>query len=203
MPNCKQTSLLTKTSWHSGWSTSGRRVAARDQLPRRDTWHTWDGAPVVHPENWAAGMGEVISRSLQLEATVLTKHLVTWAAQTWDGHKTQAQPSLHLCGVLENLNLSGLDLGSACNPGPASDSSRQSKLESEQCRLGKHTCRERGQTQCGWITVSTHQWYLFAVFLPPHNTTEQMSLKKVATTAPLVLGQKLDTEETSKEREQT
>ena len=34
--NCKQTSLLTKTSWDSGWSTSARRVAARDQLLRRE-----------------------------------------------------------------------------------------------------------------------------------------------------------------------
>ena len=33
--------------------------------------------PVVHPENRAAGMGEGISRSLQLGATVLAKHLVT------------------------------------------------------------------------------------------------------------------------------
>ena len=40
IPNCKQTSLLTKTSWDSGWLTSARRVAARDQLPRRDTRHT-------------------------------------------------------------------------------------------------------------------------------------------------------------------
>ena len=45
--------------------------------------------------------------------------------------QTQAQPSLHLCGVPENLNLSGLDLGSACKPGPTSDSFRQSNLESE------------------------------------------------------------------------
>ena len=34
-------------------------------------------------------------------------------------HKTQAQPSLRLCGVPENLNLSSLGLGSACNSGPA------------------------------------------------------------------------------------
>ena len=40
----------------------------------------------------------------------------------------------------------GLDLGNAGNPGPASDSSRQSNLEPEQCRLGKHTRREWGQT---------------------------------------------------------
>ena len=58
----------------------------------------------------------------------------------------QAQPSLRLCGVPENLNLSGLDLESARNPGPASDSSQQNNLEPKQCRQGKHTRREQGQT---------------------------------------------------------
>ena len=42
----------------------------------------------------------------------LVKNLITRAARTWKGHKTQAQLSLCLCGVLENLNLSGLDLRS-------------------------------------------------------------------------------------------
>ena len=55
--------------------------------------------------------------------SVLAKHLVAWVGCTWEGHKTQAQPSLCLCGVPKNLNLSGLDLGSAHNPGPALDSS--------------------------------------------------------------------------------
>ena len=34
-------------------------------------------------------------------------------------HKMQAQPSLCPCGGPENLSLSGLGLGSACNSGPA------------------------------------------------------------------------------------
>ena len=69
----------------------------------------------------------------------------------WDlGRAQNAGPTKSApCGVHENLNLSSLDLGSACNPGPASDSSQQSNLKSEQCRLGKHICHERGQTQCG------------------------------------------------------
>ena len=117
---------------------------------------------------------------------MLTKHMVTWAARIWEGHKTQAQPSLHLWGVPEYLNLSGLDLGSAYNPGPASDSSRQSNLEPKQCRQGKHTCRERGQTQCGRDTASTGQYYLFAVSLPPHSATEQVSLKKCPPLPPCV-----------------
>ena len=57
----------------------------------------------------------------------------------------QAQSSLRLCGVPENLNLSGFDLGSALNPEPASDSAWQSNLEPEQCRLGKHTRHEQGK----------------------------------------------------------
>ena len=43
----------------------------------------------------------------------------------------QAHSSMHLCGVPENLNLNGLDLGSTLNPGPASDSSQQGNLEPE------------------------------------------------------------------------
>ena len=63
----------------------------------------------------------------------------------------QAQLSLRLCGVTKNLNLSSLDLESAYNPGLASDSSRQSNLAPKQCRHGKHTRREQGQTQCGLL----------------------------------------------------
>ena len=50
-------------------------------------------------------------------------------------------------------------------------------------------CHELGQTQCGPYTVSTPhkcQWYLFAVFLPPHNTTEQVSLNKWPSSLPCV-----------------
>ena len=57
----------------------------------------------------------------------------------------QALPSLRLCGLLEYLNLSGLDLGRAYNPGLASDSSRQSNLEAKQCIQGKHTRMSGGK----------------------------------------------------------
>ena len=49
-------------------------------------------------------------------------------------------------------------------------------------------------------TLSTRQCYLFAASLPPHSLTEQVSLKKVSSTAPLVSGQKSDTEESSKQK---
>ena len=65
----------------------------------------------------------MIRCTAQLEESVLAKQLVAWAAQTWEGHKKQAQPSLHIRGIPENLNLSSLDLGSARNPGPALGSS--------------------------------------------------------------------------------
>ena len=63
---------------------------------------------------------------------------------------------------------------------------------------------ERGQALCGLDTASTCQCYLFAVSLPPHSVTEQVSLKKkkkeVSSTVPFVSGRKPDTEETSKQK---
>ena len=41
---------------------------------------------------------------------------------------------------------------------------------------------------------------MFAMFLPPHSMTEQITLKQVTTMAPMVSGWKLDTEETSKQK---
>ena len=52
--------LLTTSSWDPRWLTSARRVTAWDQLPRRDTWHTWDSALTEHLGNRAARTGEVI-----------------------------------------------------------------------------------------------------------------------------------------------
>ena len=82
----------------------------------------------------------------------------------------QTQLSLHLCGVPENLKLSDLDLGSTCNPGPASDNSQQSNLEPEQCRLGKHTHREQGKPSVaetpGALTTDTSDICLQCSSLP-------------------------------------
>ena len=49
------------------------------------------------------------------------------------------------------------------------------------CVDWESTHPERGHTQCGPDTASaphTRQWYLFAVFLPPHSMTEHVSLNK-------------------------
>ena len=178
LPNCKQATLLTKTPWGSGRSTSA-----------------WEGAPVVHPENRVAGTREAISRS---DHTHQTPH--HQSCSDLGKAQTRVQPSLRLWGLPECLNLGGLDLGGACSPGPASDGSPQSNLEPEQCGQGGYTRRERGQAQCARDTASTCQCYLFAASLPSHSATDQVSLKRVSTTAPLVSGWKSDTEETSKQK---
>ena len=48
--NLQAGSLLTKTSWDSGQSTSARRVAARDQLPRGDTHGTPENARPLYTQ---------------------------------------------------------------------------------------------------------------------------------------------------------
>ena len=147
--------LPTKSSWNPIWMTSARRVVARDQLPEET-----HGTPEQHsrcaprkPSSWDGG-GDKTSPPPQSGESALAKHLFAGAAWTWEGHKLHAQPSLHVCGVPKNLNLSGLDLGSVCNPGSALDSSQQSNLEAEQCRPGKHTHSEWGQSQCSPDTVN-------------------------------------------------
>ena len=51
-----------------------------------------------------------------------------------------------------------------------------------------------------WLRHCEHMPVFFAVSLPPHSMTEQVSLKKVSTTAPFVSGKKPDTEEISKQK---
>jgi len=46
--------LPIKPSWDLGRMTSAGRVAARDYLPRRDTWHTSDGTH-GKPSSWDWG----------------------------------------------------------------------------------------------------------------------------------------------------
>ena len=167
--------LLTKPSWDPGWLTSTRRVAVRDQLPRGDTGHTWDSALLVHSGNPGAGTGEVIRHTAQLGE---------WACQTpghlscsdLGRHKTQAQPSLCLCGVPENLNLSGLDLGSACNPGPALDRTLAEQPGTWTMWIGKTHMPREGANPV-WPRHCEHSPHTPLIFLwsvppsPQHNWT--------------------------------
>ena len=117
LPNCKQASLLTKTSWDSGSVDIRLR-----------------GAPIVHPENRAAGTGEAINHSDHTRQT--PGHLSCSDLQrAQNAGPTKSAP----LRSTQDLNLSGLDLGSAYNPGPAPDSSRHSNLEPKQYRQKAHT----------------------------------------------------------------
>ena len=92
-------------------------------------------------------------------------------------HKTQAQPSLLLCGVPENLNLSGLGLGSACNAGPAPCRAAWSLSSVD----GESTHAVSGANPV-WpehCECSPHsQWHLSAAPLPPRSSAEQENLNK-------------------------
>ena len=180
--------LLTKSSWDPEQLMSAKRVAAWDQLPRGDTQHTWDSALTAHPGNWVARTGKVIkihgppgtvySSSIwspkllgpgkdtkcmpnQVCALVEYPRTWTWAAQTWDVHEIQD---------------------------PLWIVSLQSNLEAEQCRPRKHVL-PWAWANTGWSIYwehpPTHQWYLFAVFLPL-NTTEHVSLNKWPPSPPFV-----------------
>ena len=58
--------MLTKSCWDPEWSTSTRRVTARDQLPRGDTRHTRDGALMAHLETKELGPGRRLTRTAHL-----------------------------------------------------------------------------------------------------------------------------------------
>ena len=96
IPNCKQISLLTKTPWDSGWSTSAGRAAARDQLPRRDKRCTrctprklssWDGGgdksqPSIGGDYARQGPGHRSCSDLrQAQNAGPTKSAPLWGAQ--------------------------------------------------------------------------------------------------------------------------
>ena len=94
------TQLLTKSSLDPGWLTSARRVAVRDQLPRGDVWHTWDGALTVHLGNWAVGTEEVIRCTTHLGRVCLPR---TWSPELLGpGKGTKCRPNL-ICAFVEYL----------------------------------------------------------------------------------------------------
>ena len=132
---------------------------------------------MVHLGNQAARPGKCIKF---MAHRVLAKHPVSWVGWTREGHKTHS-PS------------GSVALWSTWGP----EWLRPGKWIKHRAHLGQCPCRapwslsrvDPGrtrrlglwQTQCGPSTASTPhtcQWYLFAVSLPPHNTTEQVTLNK-------------------------
>jgi len=57
--------------------------------------------------------------------------------------------------------------GSAGSPGPATDGSRRSDLEPEQCGQGGHMHRERGADPV-WLRHCKHTPVLFVCSIPPY-----------------------------------
>ena len=118
----------------------------------------------------------------------------TWATWTWEGQKTQAQPSLRLWGLPQCLSLSDLDLGGACSPGPASDGSCWSNIEPE-------LCAPWARAGPVWLRHCKHRPVLFVCSVPLSPQWDWTSEpKKVSTTASIVSRWKSDTEETSKQK---
>ena len=124
-----------------------------------------------------AGTGEGRSRAAPGES-VLIKLLAAWAALMGKAQNPGPTESASLWSTREP-ELERLRPGKRTQ---LKARSLQSSQEPEQCRRGKHTRRERGQTQCGpdsaASTPHTRQWYLFVVPLPPYSTTEQANLNK-------------------------
>ena len=174
LQNCKQASLLTKTSWDSGWSTSA-----------------WEGALVVHPENRAAGTGEVKSHN---DRARQTPHHLSWSdlGSVQNAGPTESVP-LRTTRVPELERL---------RPG------RCMQLEWFSMEQPRAWAVWAGRVHVPWAGAGP-VWlrycehtpvFFFAASLPPHSATEQVSLKQSVHHRPLVSGRKSDTEETSKQK---
>ena len=93
-------------SWMVDILQEGR---SRHQLPKGETWPTWESVPTAHSGNWAAGPRRWWD-------------VPHWAARTWEGHKTPAQP-----------------LWSTQEPEP--EQHRRGKYTQPRARLRQYPCR--------------------------------------------------------------
>ena len=175
-PNCEQAPPVANHVF-----LGSRRVEAWDQLPRGDTRHTRDSTLTVHPRNEQPGPGTWLTHRIHLGQCSLIEpcHLsCSDLGRAQNTHPTESVP-LWNTWELEPEQL------------------RSRKCMKHRTHIGQYpwratwslssvdpesTClHEWGQTNCGPYTMSTphtQQWYLLAVSLPPHNTTEQVSLNK-------------------------
>ena len=154
------------------WATDTcRRVAAWDQLPRGDTWHSWEtkwpglgwwlrhmahlGQCTCHTPGClnCSDLGRAQNVCPTESVPLRSTHEPEWLRP---GKCRKYRACFGQCPCRAPWSLSSVDPGSA-------------------------RCLELGQTQCDPYTVSTPptcQWYLFVLSIPPHNTTEQMNLNK-------------------------
>ena len=104
----------------------------------------------------------------EVAATALAKHLsCSDLGRARNAGPTGSAP----LRATREPSLSGLERGGACSLGPASDSSRWSNVEPEQCA-------RRAGAGPAWLRHCEHTPVLFAASLSPHSATEQVSLKK-------------------------
>ena len=167
LPNCKQALLLTKTFCDSGWSTS-----------------TWEGAPVVHPENQAAGTGEAISHRDHARQT--PGHLsCSDLGRTQNAGPTESAP-LRATWV------------------PESEQLRPVRCMQPRASLGRFLVVEQPRSWAVWAGKAHMPWagpgpvwprhcehtpVLFVCSVPPSSQSNWTSEpKKVSTTAPLCQG---------------
>ena len=98
--NVSRLSVAPTSSWDPGQLTSARGLAAWDQLPRGDTWHTWGGALPAHPWEQAARTGEAI----KMQGPPGTVHLPsTWSPELLGPGKGTKRMSNQACALVEYL----------------------------------------------------------------------------------------------------
>ena len=134
--------MLTRYSWGPGQLTSVRR-AAETSSPGHPG-HSRDRTPAAQTE--ASGWGGAGSRRTPTWGEGARQAPGPLSCRAWEGHGTQAQQSLRLCAAPENLNPSGVGLGSAGNPGLHQTVPLRSNLEPERRRPGKCTQPRPRQT---------------------------------------------------------
>ena len=113
------------------------------------------GAPTVHPGSQAAGTGEVIRHTTHLgqRACQAPSHL-SWS-DLGRAQNTGPTKSVPLWGAQEP-EPEGLSPGKCMQPRVYFRQFPAEQLEPEQCRLGKHTHSEWGQTQWSPDTEPPH-----------------------------------------------
>ena len=178
-------------SWTVDIRQEGRRLRSAPQRRHRARlrWCFY-----VHPESRGAGPGRGLRRTVHLGQ----RSLVTWAAQTWEGHKMHTQLSRALADYLKTWAAWTWEVHET--QGPLWAAPLKSTLEPEQCRPRKHRPPWAGANPGGPYSASAaHTPAIFVCSSLPstkHSWTSEP--KEVTAFCPLVSGWKLDNEEACK-----
>ena len=177
-PNCEQASVAYQVflgSWMVDICQEGHSLEIGSPM------QTYSTPEKLLSGDWMAGTGEVIK--MHRPPGTVCSPSTSLPELLWPGKGTKSTPNW-VCAFVEYWE-------------PEPEQLRPVKCMKCRARFGQYPCRETwslssvdwesthhsepGQTQCGPYTVRTPytcQWYLFAVFLHFHSTTEQVSLNK-------------------------